>query len=205
MSDTQSPSSYREMNLEAGQRVFQLLYIIKEKFGILVDVKNILDTEVFLDTDGFLTLQIVERDSGNVLWVFKCKGSVRAIDEVMDVVRNPKAFLFKNVIENFTTFVNTEKELEFLKDMTIDVRCDSGSSQGHISYRLMKLMNNYRIGDGWSCNPGNSRSTAYFILRYLGPGDKAPDVFRFNRGVKMLAVVDVLINGEYKTHAIMVG
>jgi len=171
--------------------------------GIIVDEYE--DRRAFRDTDGLFTLEVVRVDTGSLTWVFKDRFSAGREDEETAFIENPKDFMFKDVVDNFAVTINTSRELEFLKSIKNDVRYNTALPGNDASYYLMQLLNNYNIGSGWTSNPIHGNATAYFIKRYFGPGKDAPEIYNFNPHAQLLVVVDLLVYGEYKTHALMVG
>lgn len=174
------------------------------KLGIVVDEYE--DRRTYRDSkDGLFTLEVVNADTGSLTWVFKDRFSGSRDNQEASILENPKAFMFPAVIENFAITVSNVAELMFLKDLKKDVRYNTAIPGNTASYHLMNTLNSYNVGSGWTCNPIHAPSTAYFIPRYFGPGNKAPEIYNFNPHAKLLVVVDLLVYGEYKTHALMVG
>lgn len=163
------------------------------------------DRRAFQDKDGLFTLHYVKVADGSLTWVFKDRFSGDRDNEESAILDNPKDFLFKDVVKNFAITINTTAELDFLKGLKQDVRYDSARMGNTLSYSLMVLLNAYGVGSGWTANPVNGQTTAYFIPRYFGPGQDAPEIYNFNPHAKLLVVVDLLVYGDYKTHALMVG
>lgn len=205
MSDQQSPVTPLELTMKVGQKLSELIHDIHDKYSILIDINTVIDEIVYSDDNGDPTIRVISRATGAVIWEFKFRSKKSADDEFRTYVTNPKAFLYDDVIKNFGVLINSAEELDFLNDVKIDVRVDSSGQGGGLSFALMTLLNNYGIGTGWSCNPSSGNSTAYFILRYLGSGAKAPGVYNFNRNSERIAVVELLVSGEYKTYALIVG
>ena len=174
-----------------------------ESLGIEIKPEDYEDRLAFIDTDGSLKITGVNLSTGNVDWVIKNKVITNSSEESI-MLDNPKDFHFKEVIENVSALVNTEAELSFMKNLKLDVRDDSGQIGNSTARQLMQVLNNYRIGNGWTANPGAGCTTAYFVPRYYGPGADAPDIYNFNRDARLLVVVELLMYGEYKTHALVV-
>lgn len=205
MSAQQSPLTPLELSMEVGQYLSDLIETIRSQYDIQIDLNTVLNEVVSLDDEGVPTLKVISRFTGGVIWEFKFRSKKMVNDDFRTHIQNPKAFIFGDVKENFGVLINSAKELDFLNNVKIDVRVDSLFVGAGISYTLMTLLNRYGIGNGWSCNPSTGGTTSYFILRYLGSGADAPDVYNFNRDSERMAVVDLLVNGEYKTHALIVG
>jgi hypothetical protein len=150
-----------------------------------------------------LSLKLVNISTGVLDWVIVDQES--SLSKVASgELDNPKAISFDQVIRNFGTLINTETELKFLEDCRLDVRYDSGMVGNDKSLKLMHLLNNYGIGDGWTANPSQGCTTAYFVPRYYGPGADAPKVYNFNRDASCLVVLELMMYGEYELHALVV-
>lgn len=206
MTEESAPNRFnpiRQISLTKLTTVKAVVDSVNETYGESIDAELYEDRLAFVDLDGLLTLFCVRLDNGAVEWVFKDRYSIERQDQ--ENLDNPKAFFFPDTVDNFSIKLNTECELEFLKGIKIDVRYDSGKVGAGASTKLANLLNRYNVGDGWGSNPHDSNTTAYFVLRYFGSGNDAPDVYNFNRDTKLLVVVELMKHGVYKTHALMVG
>lgn len=177
---------------------------ISDAVGVQLDPADYEDRLAIRNSSGLLSLNLVSVATGEVDWVIIDRYSASSEGVQSEFIANPKAFIYDHVIKSFSALINTEAELEFLKDVRIDVRYDSGLIGADKALKLMHLLNIYNIGDGWTSNPSNGCTTAYFILRYFGSGADAPDVYNFNPNAKLLAVVELMMRGEYQTHALVV-
>lgn len=202
--DKSQPSSPLDIPLSKWSTVKAIINSINDKYELTLDPEHYEDRLAFTNSDGLLSLDIVDISTGKLVWVVIDSNSNLAVVGINEVVEHPKAFIFDKVIKNFSLVVNSEKELEFLKDVRLDVRYNSGVVGGDKSYKLMTLLNNYNIGDGWTSNPSQGCTTAYFVLRYFGTGADAPGVYNFNTEAKCLAVVELMMYGEYQLHALVV-
>lgn len=205
MTDQQVQLTPRHLKLSKWTTVSAVVSSIYEMYGELIDPREFEDRHAFIDKDGLLTLHLVEIGTGKVHWVFKDRYTIERELNQNTTLENPKDFPYPEVMKNFGITVNTEKELDFLKGLPLDVYYDSGKFNADKSRKLADLLNRYGVGDGWSANPSGGNSTAYFMLRYFGPGDKAPDIYNFNRDTSLLVVVELAMYGGYKTHALFVG
>lgn len=162
------------------------------------------DRIVYKDPDGYLSLDVVSVNTGELCWILKDRQSVVLSGQTKTQLSHPKDFGHEEVANNFSIIIGTEGELDFLKGLSLNV--PSGNDPLNLVARtLADLLNVYGIGDGWCTRPGVGLTTAYFVLRYIGPGADAPEVYNFNRNTKCLAVVELMMHGEYKTHALVVG
>lgn len=197
--------SPRHVKLSKWATVYSVVDSINEMYGEAIDPLDYEDRLTFTDEDGLFTIHLVEIASGKTRWVFKDRYTLeRAAKETKTLV-NPKAFPYPEVVRNFGIVINTERELEFLSDVRKDVIYNTSPITSDKSRRLADILNRYNYGDGWGSNPMDGNTTAYFKLRYFGPGSQAPDAYNFNRDAKLLVVVELLMHGVYKTHALFVG
>lgn len=203
-SDKSQPESPLDISLSKWSTVKAIINTINDKYGLTLDPQNYEDRSAFKNDDGLLTLDIVKVTTGELVWAVIDSQSGKINETINEKLTHPKAFAFEQVVNNFGIMINNESELEFLKDVRLDVRYNSGVIGGDKSYKLMTLLNNYNIGDGWTSNPSNGCTTAYFVLRYIGPGSEAPGVYNFNTEAKLLAVVELMMYGEYQLHALVV-
>jgi hypothetical protein len=198
------PESPLDITLSKWSTVKAIIKAVNDKYGLTLDAHNYEDRLAFTNSNGLLALDIIDVNTGELAWAVIDSQSGKVVSEINETLDHPKAFVFNEVIKNFGIVVNSEKELEFLKDVRLDVRYNSGVVGGDKSYKLMTLLNNYTIGDGWTSNPSQGCTTAYFVLRYFGTGANAPGVYNFNTEAKCLAVVELMMYGEYQLHALVV-
>ncbi|QZA70612.1 hypothetical protein AH04_135 [Erwinia phage AH04] len=202
--DKSQPESPLDITLSKWSTVKAIISTINDKYGLTLDLNKYEDRLAYVNSDGVLALDIVDTNSGELAWAVIDSQSGKVGSSINEVIDHPKAFGFSNVIQNFGVVVNSEKELEFLKDVRLDVRYDSGMTGGDKSFKLMTLLNNYTVGDGFTSNPSQGCTTAYFVLRYFGKGSEAPGVYNFNPEAKCLVVVELMMYGEYQLHALVV-
>lgn len=195
----------RQVQLTPRTTASAVVSAVNEMYGENIDVNQYEDRLAYLDKDGVLTIEFVDIQTQVTHYVFKDRYTLeRKADDTLEFT-NPRDFIYPEVIRNFGVLINTEVELEFLKDIRKDVRYDSGKPGNSAARELARLLNRYNIGNGWSSNPNGGNTTAYFIVRYYGSGANAPDVYNFNRDANLLAVVELMMHGEYQTHALIVG
>lgn len=199
-----SQSESLDIPLSKWSTVKAIVNTINDKYKYSLDPQDFEDRLVYVNSDGLLSMDIVSVSTGELAWVVVDAQSGLAQSSINENLEHPKAFIFDEVIKNFGVVLNDEKELEFLKDVRLDVRYNSGVVGGDKSYKLMTLLNNYHVGDGWTSNPSQGCTTAYFVLRYIGTGADAPGVYNFNTQAKYLAVVELMMYGEYQLHALVV-
>lgn len=202
--DKSQPESPLDIPLSKWSTVKAIVTSINDKYGLSLDPNRYEDRLAFTNSDGLLSLDIVDVNTGELAWAVIDSQSGKVVSSINESVDHPKAFIFDEVIKNFGTVINSEKELEFLKDVRLDVRYDSGLVGSDKAYKLMNLLNNYTIGDGFTSNPSQGCTTAYFVLRYFGTGADAPGVYNFNTEAKCLAVVELMMYGESRLHALVV-
>lgn len=201
--ESQSQSSLH-VSLTKWSTVKTTIPSVNEAYSMSLDVNAYEDRLAFRNDKGYLTLELYNVNTGTLDWVIVDRESSITLNSNFGKIENPKAFAYKEVINNFDTIINTETELAFLADCRLDVRYDSGIPGNLKAFNLMSLLNNYGIGHGWTCNPSNGCTTAYFVPRYYGTGADAPDVYNFNRDAKLVCVVELMMYGEYQLHALVV-
>ena len=206
MSDVQTPQSNSpvQIALTKWSSVWTAISAANEMYNLGIDQNNYENRVAYRADDGFLQIDLVNVQTGELEWVFRDRYSSNNTIEEMGIVENPKDFGLKEVIDNFSVLINDASELSFLSDLRKDVAFNSGNNIGSAATMLANLLNNYGIGPGWSSNPGGT-TTAYFVLRYIGPGADAPEVYNFNRNASHMVVLELMMHGEYKTHALIVG
>lgn len=202
--DKSQPESPLYISLSKWSTVKSSINSINEKYGLSLKGQDYEDRVAFRNEDGLLSLQFVIVSTGELAWVIIDPDSNNADQVINETIDHPKAFSYEHVTKNFGVLINSEKELDFLKDVRLDVRYDSGIVGADSSFKLMNLLNNYNIGDGWTSNPSQGCTTAYFVLRYYGSGANAPGAYNFNPEAKLLAVVELMMYGEYQLHALAV-
>lgn len=202
--DKSQPNSPLDIPLSKWSTVKTIIDTINDKYGLTLNPNSYEDRLAHTNSDGLLCMDVVNASTGELVWTVIDHSSNLPLAGIDETIEHPKAFIFNHVIKNFSITINSEKELEFLKDVRTDVRYNSGTIGGDKSYKLMTLLNNYNIGDGWTSNPSQGCTTAYFVLRYFGTGANAPGVYNFNTEAKCLAVVELMMHGEYQLHALVV-
>lgn len=191
------------ISLTKWSTVQSVIPAINDAYEMRLDPDNYENRIAISNEYGVLSLSLVLKATGELDWVIIDRES-STVELQMGTIKNPKAFLYEEVKKSFSVLINTEAELGFLKNQPIDRKYDSGLLGADKSRILSNLLNTYMIGDGWSANPGQGCSTAYFVLRYYGSGANAPDVYNFNRDARLLVVVELMMYGEYQTHALVV-
>lgn len=192
------------MSLSKWSTVSAVIPALNERYGLDLDPAAYEDRLPYTGDQGLLTLEGINASSGERDWVVIDTESARGSVGLNEVLTHPKAFIFPNVVKNFSVVLNSESELAFLRDAPIDVRYDSGLVGNDKTFKLMNLLNNYNIGDGWTSNPSQGCTTAYFTLRYIGSGKDAPRVYNFNPEAKCLAVLELMMYGEYVLYTLVV-
>lgn len=178
--------------------------IINETYELTLDPADYEDKLAFRNEAGFLSLELVVISTGKLDWVIVDRESLLDTSLVSGVLSNPKEISFKQVIRNSGILINTEVELKFLEDCRLDVRYDASVVGKDKAVKLMNLLNDYGVGDGWTANPSQGCTTAYFVPRYYGSGKDAPDVYNFNRNASCLVVLELMMYGVYELHALVV-
>ncbi|QYN79960.1 putative flagellar biosynthesis protein [Kosakonia phage Kc263] len=202
--DKSQPKAPVHVSLTKWSTVRSAIASISAAVGVELNPLDYEDRLAVRNDNGLLTMNLVSLSTGELDWVIIDRYSTNSDTDQSEFITNPKAFAFDQVTKSFGVLINTEAELAFLKDVRLDVRYDSGLVGADKSLKLMNLLNAYNIGDGWTSNPSNGCTTAYFVLRYFGSGANAPDVYNFNPNAKLVAVVELMMYGVYETHALVV-
>lgn len=122
--------------------------------------------------------------------------AVKNSDE-LEYKLHPKECRFPLINKHFTVQINTKVELEFLSNVEQNTPFDYKKFGLSIPRQLMTLLNQYNIGDGWSCNPQRGNSVAAFSLLYFGVGSLTPTQYQLNRKAPLVAIVEVdTFNGK---------
>ena len=117
---------------------------------------------------------------------------------------NPKNFdKFPRVQQYFNILINNKTQLEFLEDCEIGIVDPSHLVTNNKSRLLANLLNNYNIGS-WNNNPNSIRTTANFIVDYIGDPELAPLEYRFNINCSYIVVLSLLDNKKYEQYVLMV-
>lgn len=198
------PKSPLNISLTVWSTVRKTINSINEKYKFNLNLDEYEDRLAFVSDKGLLTLKLVKIGTGELDWVVVDESTSPGVQFINAYIDHPKSFPYKEVVKNFGIVINDKSELDFLKDVKLDVKYNSGLVGSDKSFKLMNLLNNYLIGDGWTSNPSTGCTTAYFVLRYFGSGADAPGSYNFNRDAKCLAVVELMMYGEYQLHALVV-
>ena len=99
--------------------------------------------------------------------------------------------------------INNKTQLEFLEDCEIGIVDPSHLVTNNKSRLLANLLNNYNIGS-WNNNPNSIRTTANFIVDYIGDPELAPLEYRFNINCSYIVVLSLLDNKKYEQYVLMV-
>ena len=119
------------------------------------------------------------------------------LSDELEYKSHPKECKFDLINKHFTVQINTKVELEFLSNVEQNTPFDYKKFGLSIPKQLMTLLNQYNIGDGWSCNPQRGNSVAAFSLLYFGVGSLTPTQYQLNRKSPLVAIVEVdTFNGK---------
>lgn len=119
------------------------------------------------------------------------------LSDEIEYKSHPKECKFDLINKYFTVQINTRVELEFLSKVTLNEPFNYKKHGLYIPRQLMILLNQYNIGDGWSCNPQQGNSVAAFSLLYFGVGSLTPTQYQLNRKAPLVVIVEVdTFNGK---------
>ena len=207
MDDSQNLPAREPLQVSLTKRstVWSALVTANELYNLNARPEDYEDRIIYKDSDGNLCLDVVSVHTGELCWILKDRYSSDLVTTKNQLVlAHPKEFGNEEVTNNFSIIIGTEGELDFLKGLELNVP-GSNDPLNFVARTLADLLNVYGVGDGWSTRPDTGLTTAYFVLRYIGPGADAPEVYNFNPNTKCLAVVELMTYGEMKTHALVVG
>lgn len=206
MDDTQTLPAKEPLQISLTKRstVRSALIVANELYNLNANPDDYEDRITYKDKNGDLSLDVVSVHTGELCWILKDRYTTAAKPTNYKQLEHPKDFGDVEVVNNFSVIIGTEGELDFLKGLALN-EPNANDPLNFTARTLADLLNVYGVGDGWSTRPNAGLTTAYFVLRYIGPGADAPEVYNFNRNTKCLAVVELMMYGEYKTHALVVG
>lgn len=206
MDNTQTLPAKEPLQISLTKRstVRSTLITANELYNLNANPDDYEDRITYKDKNGDLCLDVVSVHTGELCWILKDRYTAAANPTNYMRLEHPKDFGDVEVVNNFSVIIGTEGELDFLKGLTLN-EPNANDPLNFTARTLADLLNVYGVGDGWSTRPNAGLTTAYFVLRYIGPGADAPEVYNFNRNTKCLAVVELMMYGEYKTHALVVG
>lgn len=206
MDDTQTLPAKEPLQISLTKRstVRSVLITANELYNLNATPTDYEDRITYKDANGDLSLDVVSVHTGELCWILKDRYTTASKSTNYMQLEHPKDFGAEEVVNNFSIIIGTEGELDFLKGLPLNEPNESNPFN-FVARMLADLLNVYGVGDGWSTRPNTGLTTAYFVLRYIGPGVDAPEVYNFNRNTKCLAVVELMMYGEYKTHALVVG
>lgn len=193
--------------LEIDEPIQSVINKINKIYQLNLVRSKYLDRTVSLDQTGRLRIDLINGVSGLVEWIVKdshsSSGEVgESIDEVKILV-HPKALPHPEIMKYQTLLINSKKELEFLDNNYSNEQ--NNLVQLEKARQLMELLNQYKIGLGWSCNPERANTTADFKLLYLGDYKNLPEQYKLNPNVTYVAIIELKSMGVPVVYSLSVG
>lgn len=186
--------------LEIDEKIESVIYKINNIYQLNLVRSNYLDRTVSLDQTGTLRIDLINNKTGLVEWIVK-NGNT-GIEE-SKILFHPKSLKHPEIMKYQALLINNKKELDFLAN-------SFGGEETHLvqlekARQLMELLNQYKIGLGWSCNPDRANTTADFKLLYLGDFQNLPEEYKINPNVSYVAVVELKSMGVPVVYSLSVG
>lgn len=176
------------LSLQLGESVIDLIPALNIAYDKFLNAGDYEPRYVGFGKSSELRGELVNKGTGAVEWVIE-----HTNDNVYGgrLTPNPKKLQHENITRYSSIFINTVKELDFLKQVSVGIPYDGGIMGNDAARLLMQLMNLYQIGTGWSCNPSKGNTTAGFTLLHLGAPETIPSEYIINTEVILVAIVEV--------------
>lgn len=187
--------------LQMGELVNELVPVINIVHNKRLNADDYEHQYVGYGSDGKLRGELIRKGTGVVEWIVEHVTGVTP----GKIFNNPKKLQHENILRYSSIFINTERELDFLKYISVGIPYDGGFPGNNASYLLMQLMNTYQIGTGWTCNPGKTNTTAGFTLLHFGPPETIPSEYIINTEVKLVAIVELTTYAGRAVFSLSVG
>lgn len=141
-----------------------------------LSVEDYSDSQAFVGSDGKVKLELISKESGNVLMTFV---------NFMTVAPAPTAVAFANpfAAREHTAFmaepltVDRREELDFLNDIPVGIPNPTFYAINDVNFQLATLLNNYNYQGRWMSGTFGLLSTAGFEVVYKGWSMDVPDEF----------------------------
>ncbi len=167
----------------------------------LVDLNpnNFIISQVCESPNQCITLDLIDKETNEVVWRFKNKSSVNTSSSNGPTTGSQEIFIMPNPVEKTDVLsslfgvisIDTIKELAFLKDIPIDTQQSIWTANTEPAIDLAALLNTYNTGVRWVSGTIGDYSTAGFILRYYGVGSDAPPKYLVDRESELVVVIEI--------------
>ena len=133
------------------------------------------DSQAFVGSDGRVTFELIDPESGGVLMTFVNSNSAvaarPALANPFEEVRSYTAFIFDPLT------IDDKAELDFLNDIPERIPTPTYNTVNDVSFKLATLLNNYNYNGRWMTGTFGNLSTAGFEVVFKGWSIEAPDEF----------------------------
>ena len=132
------------------------------------------ETQAFVGTDGKITLELIDKETGNVLMSFSnYMGVPKAGVDIPNpfAAREYTSFLFEPLT------VDRKEELDFLDALPVGIPNPTFFAINDTNHQLATLLNNYNYQGRWMSGTFGALSTAGFEVVYKGWSMDVPDEF----------------------------
>ncbi|WNV45816.1 hypothetical protein [Aeromonas phage AerS_266] len=193
--------------LEIDEKIESVVNKVNKIYQLNLVRSNYLDRTVSLDQTGRLRIDLINHKSGLVEWIVKdnqsLSGESGEMIEEIKILVHPKSLQHPEIMKYQALLINSKKELDFLTNNY------SGEQNNLVQLekarQLMELLNQYKIGLGWSCNPDRANTTADFKLLYIGEYENLPEQYKLNPNVAYVAIVELKSMGVPVVYSLSVG
>lgn len=132
------------------------------------------DTQAFIGSDGKVKLELVNKETGNVLMTFvNFMSSAKAAVQIANPfgAREHTAFMAEPLT------IDRKEELDFLDNVPVKVPNPTFYAINDVNHQLATLLNNYNYQGRWMSGTFGLLSTAGFEVVYKGTSLDVPDEF----------------------------
>lgn len=180
------------MSKDAAVDVFSAFYLVK------VDKTRFKDTQAFVSSSGYITLELIDKTSGEVVYTFVNRMQVVKDDVTIPV--NNSAFEFTNPLGLTTDKVNWLttpitithlEEMEFLQDVTLNQPLAIDNLTSQLPFQLSTLLNNYGVLGRWVSGTLGELCTGGFTVLFYGPGAEASSDYLIGENVETVALIQI--------------
>lgn len=203
---TSESSLYLSLNIS--DKAEHVIKQLNHRYPLHLDPDRFVNNQVFLDQTGNLRIDLINVQTNLTEWIVKHRqddSEQPYLTPEVKLIRHPKLLDYPEIMQYQSVLINTKQELEFLLSVPLETNGQYSLTSLDKAHRLMELLNQYRIGPGWSCNPGGAYTTAYFKVLYVGPFDTMPDEYKLNPNVSFVAVVELTGEAGPVVYSLTVG
>lgn len=186
------------MPLTEGQSMADAVKIFSAFYLVKLDTTRFKNTQAFVGSDGYIKLELIDKDTGEVVYTFVNRMQV-VVDNSPVPVNNP-AFEFVNPLDlskqevNWLTgpvFIPHLQEMDFLKDVPVNQPQQISVLVNPLPFQLSSLLNNYGVVGRWVSGTFGELCTGGFSLLYYGSGKDAPAQYQVNEAVDTVVLISI--------------